>query len=167
MYEPVAFERLPATRTEDWVAAWPAFLQTCRALGQRDAWRDVCAQAAAVDGRNGASVQKFFAARFDAYRVRARRIEGEREVETRDVGLMTGYYEPLLRGSRSRSEKYGTPIYRVPADLLTVDLGSVYPELSTLRLRGKLQGRRVVPYPSRARHHERRAAGRQRTGLGR
>ncbi len=150
MYEPVAFERLPATRTEDWVAAWPAFLQTCRALGQRDAWRDVCAQAVAVDGRNGASVQKFFATRFDAYRVRARRIEAEREVETRDVGLMTGYYEPLLRGSRSRSEKYGTPIYRVPADLLTVDLGSVYPELSTLRLRGKLQGRRVVPYPSRA-----------------
>jgi membrane-bound lytic murein transglycosylase A len=150
VYEPVAFERLPATRTEDWVAAWPAFLQTCRALGQRDAWRDVCAQAAAVDGRNGASVQKFFGTRFDAYRVRARRIEGEREVETRDVGLMTGYYEPLLRGSRSRSEKYGTPIYRVPADLLTVDLGSVYPELATLRLRGKLQGRRVVPYPSRA-----------------
>ena len=150
VYEPIAFERLPATRAEDWVAAWPAFLQTCRALGQRDAWRDLCAQAATVDGRNGASVQKFFASRFDAYRVRARRLEGEREVETRDVGLMTGYYEPLLRGSRSRSEKYGTPIYRVPADLLTVDLASVYPELSTLRLRGKLQGRRIVPYPSRA-----------------
>ncbi len=82
-------------------------------------WRDACAQAVTVDGRNGASVQKFFAARFDAYRVRARRVEGEREVETRDVGLMTGYYEPLLRGSRSRSEKYGTPIYRVPADLLS------------------------------------------------
>jgi membrane-bound lytic murein transglycosylase A len=150
VYEPVSFERLPAPRAEDWVAAWPAFLQTCRALGQRDVWRDVCAQAATVDGRNGASVQKFFSTRFDAYRVHARRIEAEREVETRDVGLMTGYYEPLLRGSRSRSEKYGTPIYRVPTDLLTVDLGSVYPELSTLRLRGKLQGRRIVPYPSRA-----------------
>ncbi len=95
-------------------------------------------------------MQKFFATRFDAYRVRARRVEAEREVDTRDIGLMTGYYEPLLRGSRSRSEKYGTPIYRVPTDLLSVDLGSVYPELSTLRLRGKLQGRRIVPYPSRA-----------------
>jgi membrane-bound lytic murein transglycosylase A len=150
VYEPASFERLPATRADDWVAAWPAFLQTCRALGQREAWRDVCTQAGSVDGRNGANVQKFFATRFDAYRVRARRVEAEREVDTRDIGLMTGYYEPLLRGSRSRSEKYGTPIYRVPTDLLTVDLGSVYPELSTLRLRGKLQGRRIMPYPSRA-----------------
>ncbi len=93
--------------------------------------------------------------------------KAEREVDTRDIGLMTGYYEPLLRGSRSRSDQYSTPIYRVPPDLLVVDLGSVYPELSTLRLRGKLQGRRVVPYRVARRDHERRTAGRQRTALGR
>jgi len=150
VYEPVVFEMLPATRADDWAAAWPAFLQTCRALGQRDAWRDVCAQAAAVDGRDGSQARQFFATRFDAYRVLARRIEGERDVETRDAGLMTGYYEPLVRGSRSRSEKFGTPIYRVPPDLLVVDLAGVYPELANLRLRGKQQGRRIVPYPSRA-----------------
>jgi len=34
----------------------------------------------------------------------------------------------------------------VPPDLLVIDLASVYPELANLRLRGKLQGRRVVPY---------------------
>ena len=149
-YEPVAFERLPNTRAEDWIAVWPAFIQSCKALGQREAWREACAQAGAVDGRSGTGVQKYFASRFDVYRVRARRVEAEREVDTRDVGLMTGYYEPLVRGSRNRSEKYSTPIYRVPADLLVVDLGSVYPELSSLRLRGKLQGRRIVPYASRA-----------------
>jgi len=42
------------------------------------------------------------------------------------------------------------PLYRVPDDLLIVDLASVYPDLSKMRLRGKLQGRRVVPYPSRS-----------------
>ncbi len=150
MYEPIVFEMLPAIRPDDWVGAWSAFVQTCRALGKRDAWREACAQVDSVDGRNGRSVQAFFAARFDAYRVLARRVEGERELETRDTGLMTGYYEPLLRGSRARNGKYATPIYRVPPDLLVVDLASLHPELSTLRLRGKLQGRRVVPYPSRA-----------------
>ena len=150
MFEPIVFEMLPAIRPDDWVGAWSAFVQTCRALGKRDAWREVCAQIDSVDGRNGRSVQAFFAARFDAYRVLARRVEGERELETRDTGLMTGYYEPLLRGSRARNGKYATPIYRVPPDLLVVDLASLHPELSTLRLRGKLQGRRVVPYPSRA-----------------
>jgi membrane-bound lytic murein transglycosylase A len=63
---------------------------------------------------------------------------------------VTGYYEPLLRGSRVPSQKYPVPLYRVPDDLLIVDLASVYPELSKLRLRGRLQGRRVVPYPSRS-----------------
>lgn len=149
VYEPVVFEMLPATRSEDWLAAWPAFLQSCRALGKRDAWHGVCTDAAAVDGRNVSAVRSFFATRFDAYRVLARRSEGEREVETRDSGLATGYYEPLLRGSRARSERYATPIYRVPADLLVIDLAAVHPELANLRLRGKLQGRRVVPYPSR------------------
>ncbi len=62
---------------------------------------------------------------------------------------MTGYYEPLLKGSRRPSPKYPVPIYRVPDDLIVVDLASVYPELSGLRLRGKLEGRKVVPYPSR------------------
>jgi membrane-bound lytic murein transglycosylase A len=149
VYEPVVFEMLPATRLEDWAAAWPAFMQSCRALGKRDAWREVCVQAERIDARDGRAVQAFFATRFDAYRVLSARIDGDRE-ERRDVGLMTGYYEPLLRGSRSKSSRYATPIYRVPADLLVIDLGSVYPDLASLRLRGKLQGRRIVPYPSRA-----------------
>jgi membrane-bound lytic murein transglycosylase A len=41
------------------------------------------------------------------------------------------------------------PLYRVPDDLIVVDLSSVYPELSNMRLRGKLQGRRLVPYATR------------------
>ncbi|HJW52790.1 MAG TPA: murein transglycosylase A [Burkholderiaceae bacterium] len=140
---------LPATRGDDWIAAWPAFMQSCRALGKRDAWREVCSRAENVDGRSAASVRSFFASGFDAYRVLARRVEGDRELDTRDSGLMTGYYEPLLRGSRARSERFATPVYRVPEDLLVIDLGSVHPEVANLRLRGKLQGRRVVPYPSR------------------
>ncbi len=140
---------LPAVRSEDWVAAWPAFLQSCRALGKRDAWRDACSQADRVDAASGRSIQAYFATRFDAYRVLAQRVEGTKEIDRRDTGLATGYYEPLLKGSRLRSERYGTPIYRVPPDLLVIDLASVHPELANLRLRGKLQGRRVVPYPSR------------------
>lgn len=149
VYEPALFEMLPATRDADWAAAWPAFRQTCQARGQRDAWRTACAQAAGVNGADGRSVRAFFAANFDAYRLLAQRFEGERLVDSRDAGLMTGYYEPLLNGSRQRSAAFATPLYRVPADLLVIDLASVAPETANLRLRGKLQGRRVVPYPAR------------------
>jgi len=65
-------------------------------------------------------------------------------------GLITGYYEPLLFGSRTPTKRHRFPLYAAPEDLITVDLGSVYPELKNMRLRGRLQGNRVVPYYSRA-----------------
>jgi membrane-bound lytic murein transglycosylase A len=149
-YDRVDFATLPATSDEDWLNAWPAFLQSCRALSRRDAWREVCAQTLAVDARSATAIRQFFGAYFDAYRIVERRLQDGKEAETRTAGLVTGYYEPMLRGSRVRSEKYPVPLYRVPDDLLIVDLASVYPELSKMRLRGKLQGRRVVPYPPRS-----------------
>jgi membrane-bound lytic murein transglycosylase A len=67
-----------------------------------------------------------------------------------DEGLITGYYEPQLRGSRRASPRYRYPVYGVPDDLLEIDLAEMYPELKGLRLRGRLDGRRVVPYYDRA-----------------
>ena len=63
---------------------------------------------------------------------------------------ITGYYEPLLNGSREQSGQYRYPLYGVPEDLLVVDLGAVYPQLKGMRLRGKLVGNRIVPYHDRA-----------------
>jgi membrane-bound lytic murein transglycosylase A len=78
-------------------------------------------------------------------------------------GRVTGYYEPLLRGSRTRVAPYLVPLYRPPADLLTVELSSLVPELAGKRLRGRLQqterGTRVVPYWSRAELTEERLRG--------
>jgi len=70
-------------------------------------------------------------------------------------GLITGYYEPLLRGSRERSDRFVIPIRGRPDDLLVLDLGSVYPETKNLRLRGRLVTSakgppRVVPYGDRS-----------------
>ncbi len=64
----------------------------------------------------------------------------------RDTGTITGYYEPLLAGSRARSQRYGVPLYAPPDDLLTVDLSDLYPELKDKRLRGRVEGKRVIPY---------------------
>src|SRR5690606_14663394 len=46
--------------------------------------------------------------------------------------------------------RYQVPLYRVPADMLTIDLASVYPELKGMRLRGRLNGKKIVPYLTRA-----------------
>jgi hypothetical protein len=66
-------------------------------------------------------------------------------------GLVTGYYEPLLRGSRTRGKPYLQPVLGVPADLLTIDLGDVLPELKNhAPARPPADGKKVVPYYSRA-----------------
>jgi len=61
-------------------------------------------------------------------------------------GFMTGYYEPMLRGSREKSQKYHYPIYEPPSDMYTVELSSIYKDLSNYRLRGRIQGNKIVPY---------------------
>ena len=121
--------------------AWTAFLQSCSTLVKRTAWQAVCAEAAAMPAPDNAAVRAFFEQRFQPYQ--ATQEDGSAE------GLVTGYYEPLLKGDRVRSERARYPLYAAPDDLIAVDLASVYPELKNLRLRGRLVGNKVVPYPTR------------------
>ena len=105
-------------------------------------WRAACDRASALSGAPEAALREFFETRLIPYRVVA--ADGSRD------GLITGYYEPILRGTRTASVTYRFPVYGVPQDLIVVDLASLHPELGNLRLRGRLEGRRVVPYYERA-----------------
>src|SRR5690606_17293909 len=62
---------------------------------------------------------------------------------------------PLIRGSRSRNARSPWPIHGVPQDMLTIELADVYPELKSLRLRGRLVGNKVLPYWNRQQLAER------------
>ena len=64
-------------------------------------------------------------------------------------GTVTGYYEPLLRGSRKREGRFTVAIHAVPDDLLTIEMGDLFPELKGKRVRGRVDGKRVIPYYDR------------------
>jgi membrane-bound lytic murein transglycosylase A len=51
-----------------------------------------------------------------------------------------------LYGSRVRTDRFRFPLYAVPDDLLTIDMADEYPQLKGMRLRGRLEGKRVIPY---------------------
>jgi membrane-bound lytic murein transglycosylase A len=87
-----------------------------------------------------AALRAFFSAAFVPYRV---------SQETPD-GLFTGYFEPELKGSRTRHDAYQTPLYAVPPDLVTADLGLFRDMLRGQRLAGRVMNGRLVPYPARA-----------------
>jgi membrane-bound lytic murein transglycosylase A len=121
---------------------WQAFGKGCSALKSKANWQVVCAKANELAQSDNTAIRNFFEANFTPYQVF--------NPDGTSQGLITGYYEPKLFGSRERTEKFRYPLYGVPEDLLTIELSEVYPELKNMRLRGRLQGKKVVPYFNRA-----------------
>ncbi|MFO0326058.1 MAG: MltA domain-containing protein [Burkholderiales bacterium] len=156
---PIVAPEVPRGRLEraDWrdLSAWSeddptdaltAFEQGCPALRTRAEWQSVCAQAGTlVNGKgklDSRVAERFFRDNFQPFRV----LNAD---ETR-TGTVTGYYEPLLHGSRTRTKVFRYPIYSQPQDLVVVDLAEVYADLKHRRLRGRLVDNKLVPYYDRA-----------------
>ena len=141
-----AWTELPGWSTDAVEAAWPAFRIGCRALladpKTLPLWQTPCTDSEQVDAANRSAVRTFFESHFIPYRVAS--------ADGKDVGRVTGYYEPLQKGSRERTAQFGVPLYAPPDDLLTVELSELYPELKDKRVRGRVDGRKVVPYWTRA-----------------
>lgn len=159
-FKAVAWDEMPGWNRDDLARIWPLFLRNCKGLmrpvsGNLAAparaaprvWQPVCAAAAdparAPAAADSEGVRRFLQTYLQPWRLNA--ADGKPA-----TNIVTGYYEPLVRGSRRQGGDYQWPLYAVPADLLTIDLGSVYPDLAGKRVRGKLEGKRVVPYDTRA-----------------
>ena len=128
--------------SDNLMPAWTAWLRSCSALKQKDAWKKVCDIADDIKEPSDENIQNYFKKYFNVYL--ATNMDGS------ETGMITGYYEPVLKGSKVKTSHYKVPLYTTPKDLITVDLGEVYPELKSKRLRGKLVGNKLVPYLSRA-----------------
>lgn len=144
---------------QGWAATDPknaleAFRRSCVALSTRpdDAplggvnyagsagdWRQLCLAASAIPA-DAQAARAFFEAEFVPYRV----------TQSSGTGLFTGYYEPQLKGSRTKHGPYQTPLYGIPADLINVDLGLFRDTLKGQRIVGQVTNGRLIPYPARA-----------------
>ena len=133
------FRSLPGWEQARLAPSLRAFLVGCARAGT--ALRQACEAAREVPPGNESAARRFFESHFQPYALAE---------NGSDTGLVTGYYEPVLHGSRTPSEHYRYPIFGVPEDLIVVDLAELRPELRHMRLRGRLHGRRLVPYYSRA-----------------
>jgi len=139
--KPVGWQTVAHWQDDRMGEAWTAFLRSCATLVKRTGWQAVCSEAMAMTPPDNKAARAFFEQQFQPYQ--AFQEDGSPD------GLVTGYYEPLLKGDRVRTERARYPLYAAPDDLITVDLASIYPELKSLRLRGRLVGNKLVPYPTR------------------
>lgn len=154
--ERVGFADLVGWTEDDPAAALAAFARTCarwatlpqdRSLGAGDIagtvgdWRTVCIEAEGVPRGDSEAARRFFESRFQPFAATA---DGE------DAGLFTGYYEPELHGSRTRSDDFQVPLYGRPPDLVMVDLGLFRETLKGERIAGRVVEGSLRPYESRA-----------------
>lgn len=137
---------LPDWQQDHLDEVWPGVLASCKAIRQKElkvAWVPLCDAAQGLGSRPSvAQIRGFLETWLTPWQIV--NADGSRE------GLVTGYYEPLLQGSRWKSAKSPVPVFGVPDDMLQLDFGEIYPETKSLRLRGRLDGRKVVPYWSRS-----------------
>lgn len=125
-------------------AALKAFRTSCSSLVRREDnsgltkgedWQLSCDAAQGWQDRDAA---RFFESYFEAVQI------GDGKA------FATGYFEPQIFGSRVKSDKYQVPIYRRPDNLLDVDLGLFAEALKDKRIRGKVEGTKLVPFEDRA-----------------
>lgn len=136
------WEMLPDWQTIDLTPSKPAFMQSCRVLKNKPHWKEVCTRAEQLETYDNAALHAFYEEWFTPYQVR--------NPDGSEHGVITGYYEPLLKGSRTKTPRFQYPLYTAPNNLLVVDMSGIYPQLKGLRLRGRLQDKRIVPYFNRA-----------------
>jgi membrane-bound lytic murein transglycosylase A len=108
-FNAVSWQALPGWQDDDLSQAWPAWLKSCDALRKRSGevnWRQVCAQAASISPRDAQSIRRYFESNFQAYEIR--------NSAGSETGLITGYYEPVMNGSQTRTSVYSVPLYAYP-----------------------------------------------------
>jgi peptidoglycan lytic transglycosylase A len=152
--EPIGWADIDGWQSDDHAAAFATFLTSCRPVvaGAKASSHDprpvfaalatVCGRALAAMPLEGDAARQFFEDNFRP--VRISKIEDS-------TGLLTGYYEPIVAGSRFPTGEFPVPLYRRPRDL--VHFGSKRKAASLPnkgRVARRINWRKFVPYYDRA-----------------
>jgi membrane-bound lytic murein transglycosylase A len=152
-YVPISWRDVTGWSDDDHLAAYKTFRTSCqpivaqngppsesKALGT--SLRDPCRVARSLELSDGVKAKAFFEENFLPLRI-SRLGEGE--------GFVTGYYEPVIEGSRTENEIYNIPVYRRPSNLFVRGYNQASPSLPNKgAVYRKIGRRKLVPYYDRA-----------------
>jgi len=159
-FRDVPYSALPGWASDRHAAAIPSLIRSCPPLEKRGVdgfgtaavWQDICAEARALPAGNDAAARAFLERRFVPAAVSGR--DGSE-------GLITGYFEPELRGARKRQGPFNVPMHVRPPELVAVDLGRFDADLKGKRIAGRVVQGRLVPFHNRAQIERGALRGRQ------
>jgi membrane-bound lytic murein transglycosylase A len=117
--EPVRWSELDGWAKDDHGAAFAAFQASCEVFNRQrqlsdtrpvaTALKDICKRVPRTGTLKGDKARAFFEENFRPVRIAKL---GE------SSGLLTGYYEPIVDGSRMPNPQFHVPLYRRPPDLV-------------------------------------------------
>ncbi len=152
-YEPVDWADLDGWASDDHATAFAAFLESCRALNSKqpgpeaaaiaDALKTVCVRGFAAVPLEEDAARKFFEDNFRPLRIAKL---GDSD------GFLTGYYEPIIEGSRVPTGEFTAPLYRRPPNLVVSGrrrLGDAFPSKG-VKVGRRVGRRKIAPYYDRA-----------------
>jgi len=152
-YEPVNWADLDGWASDDHATAFAAFLESCRALNSKqpgaealaiaDALKAICGRGLAAVPLEEDGARKFFEDNFRPLRINKL---GDSD------GFLTGYYEPIIEGSRVPTGEFTAPLYRRPPNLVISGrrkLGDSFPSKG-VKVGRRVGRRKIVPYYDRA-----------------
>ena len=109
-----------------------------KSFGLAKDWKGVCQKALSVNNYDDYQARVFFESNFDPVTYREK-----------EVGLFTGYYAPLYKGSRTKSDVYSAPLYAMPKDLQALNLGDFDLSLKGKSIVGEVKDKKFIPYKDR------------------
>lgn len=150
-FAPVQLSEVAGWREHDPAGALAAFQRSCREIidtgrgfsrpvrfaGKRRDWLGLCRHALELEPDDAIAARAFFETRFTALQV---------TVAGNGRGLFTGYYEPEVAGSLTRTAEYSVPVYGKPDDLVAL---STKEAALTGTAYGRRRAGRVEAYPTR------------------
>ena len=103
-------------------------------------WHTVCQKLNKINSKNAPLLKTFFEQNFTPLRAVPKNNKG---------GVFTGYFEAELFGSRQKTSKYKYPVYGLPKDLVSIDLGKFDRSLKGRKIIAQVQGNKGNPYQTR------------------
>lgn len=125
---------LPGWAEDDLGSSIQALRHSCSVLQRKAYWQPVCANSERLSGDSN-ELRRYFEREFVFLRVMT--------PEAVEEGDITGYFEPLLSGSRRRGGAFTVPVYGTPNDLYTLEWPLVPVAQRKSVVSAKVQGREI------------------------
>ena len=153
--KPSAFSQLPNWQSANVKKSLSAFRLSCKTFLKQDPekwvgsehlaiqvkdWQPACRAAMQINSVTKQNAKEFFNTWFTPVEF----YQGKPL-----TGLFTGYYMPLLHGSLTKTKQFNVPIYGLPNNLVTANLGLFKPDLNNRRIVGRIVGNKMVPFYTR------------------